>query len=324
MIFRIFSNLFKERPEVVQPKDMPDVQLRVYPTRMRLPMWSGGVKLRTALSSFRIVDHKVSRISPDFEPKKGLCRVAFAPEIEPTISPEPLVDKLSREIPVDGTEIVEWMHVSAAEKIVMQQRIAEYNRLGSEVAGANGDPKIPGVVIEDLSYRSQTGSEVGRQGYGIAVSPRGYFNVPVYGKTAGIFSDYLSWGSISNVYTFQWCASLLKWRSLAETPIYQRVGFYSDYRGNVAPNFFAQIPVSPRPRATVTLVMSTNDSQTVTINFRDPTNYTRVLGTRQLDMASGQNSLTFTLSAFPFVPPVCSEIQPEDKKQTTLDSYTVA
>jgi len=71
------------------------------------------------------------------------------------------------------------------------------------------------------------------------------------------------------------------------------------------------------------MVLSSNDRQTIKINFRDPTDYSRVVGTKQFDVASGQSEASFTVTAFPYVPPLISEIQPQDKIQTTLNSYIV-
>jgi hypothetical protein len=155
-------------------------------------------------------------------------------------------------------------------------------------------------------------------------TPRGSFSVPRLGKSAGVFRDLLAWGSISWIGTLQWVGSLLKWKSLAETPVRQTVGFYMDTRGNTAPLFFVQMP--PRPALTVTarLVVETSDRQTLTITFRDPSDYTNVISTRKVDLQSGSNQIEFSLRAFPYVPPLVAEIQPEDNKQTKLNEYTVS
>ena len=116
----------------------------------------------------------------------------------------------------------------------------------------------------------------------------------------------------------------MKWKSLAETPIRQTVGFYRDGLGHSAPNFFVQRPTRPALSVRVRQRFSTDEDQTLTINFRDPTNYTRVVGSRSVDIAAGENEVTYTVSAFPYVPPVVAEIQPEDNRSTKLEEFVVA
>jgi hypothetical protein len=155
-------------------------------------------------------------------------------------------------------------------------------------------------------------------------TPRGSFSVPRLGKRTGVFRDLLAWGSISWIGTIQYTGNLLKWKSLAETPIRQAVGFYMDSRGNTAPLFLAQVP--PRPALTVRarLVVESEEDQELTITLRDPSDYTRVLSTRRVDLLGGGNQVEFTLSAFPYVPPLVAEIQPENNVQTKLNEYTVS
>jgi len=121
----------------------------------------------------------------------------------------------------------------------------------------------------------------------------------------------------------QWTGSLLKWRSLAETPIRQTVGFYMDLRGNTAPNFFVQIPTRPALSVTVRQRFSSDGGQTLGVNLRDPTDYSRVVGTKSVAIAKGTSEVTYTMSAFPYVPPVVAELQPEDARSTKLELFEV-
>jgi hypothetical protein len=181
-----------------------------------------------------------------------------------------------------------------------------------------------GLVVEDIKMESVTGVTVASRGYASVSTPRGNFNVPKMKKSPGVFRDLLTWGSISHIGGIQYTGNLLKWKSLAETPIKQTVGFYMDSAGNTAPHFFVQMP--PRPALTVRarLVVESNDKQTLSITFRDPSDYTKALSTRKVDLQSGGNQVEYTLSAFPYVPPVVAEIQPENNKQTKLNEYTVS
>jgi len=296
---------------------------RFYPTTLRLPVWARPLTLPRALRTFKVSELRARVISREFRLERGLMRSPYKPTFRPVLDPADILNSIRAEAPVDGREIVEWMQISAAENVVMQARIAEYNRLGSQLVGDNGDPYIPGVVVEDIKFNSETGSRIRTRGFAIATTPRGSFNVPSLGKNPGVFRDLISWGSISYVGTVQWIGSLLKWKSLAETPIRQTVGFYRDYRGNSAPNFFVQRPTRPALTVRARQRFSTDEDQTLTINFRDPTNYTRVVGSRSVDIARGESEVTYTVSAFPYVPPTIAEIQPEDDTQTKLEEFVV-
>jgi len=299
-------------------------EARVYPTTFRLPVWVRPVTLGTAISRLRVSDFKVRQISPTFERTKGLARSLYAPEFPLALRPGDLMERLRAEAPIDGVEIVEWMQISAVENITLQARIAEYNRLGSELSALSGDPYIPGVVVSDIGFNQVLGATVSSQGFAVATTPRGSFNVPSLGKLPGVFRDLISWGSMSWVGTMQWIGDLLKWRSLAETPIRETVGFYSDYRGNAAPNFFVQIPSRPALSALVRQRFSSDGNQTLRVNFRDPTNYSRVVGTKSVAVATGTSEVTYTVSAFPYVPPVVAEIQPQNGLSTKLEEFVVA
>lgn len=299
------------------------IKERLYPTEVRLPLWVRPATLRVALSRLRVSDVMVTRISEIFD-TRGLLRAALFPDAPPVLNPAEYLDGVREIAPVDGTEVVEWMHISAAENAVLQARAREYNRLGSQLVYANGDPYIPGVHVEDIYYVSQLGSKIRSQGFGIARTPRGDFRVPALGKAVGAFRDLISEGLMSYIGSVQWTGTLLKWKSLAETPITQSVGFFRDLAGNVASNFFVQRP--PRPALTVHVrqKFSSNIDQTLTINFRDPTDYSRVLGSRSVAIAAGQCQVEYTVSAFPYVPPLIAEIAPEDNTDTKLDEYIVA
>jgi len=305
-----------------EPGEFREAVVRLYPTTFKVPLWVRPFTLRSAISTLRISDVTVRLVEREFS-LKGIMKSPYRPDIRPVLDPSEIMPEVTAMAPIDGTEIVEWMLISASENIVMQARISEYNALGSELKGQSGDAFIPGVVVEDVRFESITGATVSSRGYAVARTPRGNFNVPNMRKAAGIFRDLLSWGSISWCGAAQWVGNLLKWRSLASTPIRQVVGFYMDHVGNVAPQFFVQQP--PRPALTVTVrqLIESNDRQTVTMRFRDPSNYANVLATRQFDVATGQSQVTFTLSAFPYVPPLVAEVQPEDHKQTKLNEYVV-
>lgn len=296
--------------------------VRFYPTTISFPAWARPLAIQGALARLKITEPEVKQVSPEFT-LTGLQRSFYKPEFIIALDSREVLRRVQAEAALDGVEVVEWMRISAAENIVMQARIAEYNRLGSQQVGQSGDGYIPGVVVEDIKYVSQTGATVRSQGYATIATPRGNFNVPSLKKSPGVFRDLISWGSMSYLGAVQFTGSLLKWKSLAETPITQAVGFYMDAAGNTAPNFFVQRPPRPALSVTVRQTFSSDKDQKLKINFRDPTNYANVVGTKSVAIATGTSQVTYTVSAFPYVPPLVVEIQPEDNRQTKLEAYTV-
>jgi len=301
------------------------VPVRFYPTEITLPLWfrKRAVLPRINMFRLRISDISVRRITTRFEPPRGLVRPLLDTRFRPSLRAEAYLNTIRAEAPADGVEIVEWMHYAHADRLTLSARCQEYNRLGSQLVSDSGDPYIPGVSVEDCKYEKMRGREVRARGFAIANTPRGNFNVASLGKGVGVFRDLLTAGTISYVGSIQFVGNLLKWRSLASTPIRQTVGFFMDSRGNVAPNFFEQLPIRPKLTVTVRQRISSSDAQTLSLTFRDPTDYTRVLGTREVDVAEGTNELTWTMSAFPFVPPVVNQTQPEDDVETSVEEYVV-
>jgi len=295
-----------------------------YPTRVRLPLWArrNALTLRGALERLRISDLSVSRISSEFKPRM-LMRPFLDPRLPESLDARTYLDVTVREVPTDGVEVVEWMQIAHADRLTLSARALEYNRAGSQLVYDNGDSYIPGVTVEDLRFRKESGSTVRTRGYGIADTPLGSFNLPTLKKSTGVFKDLISAATMSYCGSVQWTGNLLKWKELATTPIKQTVGFFSDARGNVAPNFFEQLPTRPKLTVTVRQTFSSNDAQTITMKFRDPTDYSRVLGTKTVDIPAGTSQVTWTMSAFPYVPPTVAEVQPQDETQTSLEEYVV-
>jgi len=294
------------------------------PSTFVMPIWCKGLVIGQAVRSFRVEEVRTRRVGR-FD-MRGLMPSPIASRFPTALKPESLLPTIRKEHPIDGTEIVGWMHTSIAENATLQARIQEYNRAkpASYATGDATDPRYPGLTVEDMKIQSDSGHTVRRRGYAIASAPEGNYNVPFPEKATGIFGDKLSWGSTSAAGAVQWNASLLKWTKLAETPISEKIGFYMDGRGNQAPHFFAQAPRVPKPRVSVKQVFDSEEPQTIVVRQRDPTDYTRVISENNVDLDEGSNEVSYEVTAFPYVPPTVAEIQPEDNKSTTISSYTVA
>lgn len=297
-----------------------EFEVKFFPTRLTFPTWCPPSLARRACRTLSIGTPRIKRIRelPTF---RGLSRSPLMPEIEPFIDPLDRREEILAGIETDGVEVVDWMLDSWMNAVALSARETEYNLAGSQMTTGSGDGYIPGVKAEDIHAKKQRGRDVSRQGYFVLVTPRGNTNVPRYGKATAIFKDLLAWGSNTYLGSVQYGANLIKWKELASTPIRRSIGFFKDSRGHVAPNFFVQRPSRPAMSVTARLSIDSNDNQTININFRDPTDYTRVSGSKSFDVAKGTHEVTFTLTALPFVPPVVAEIQPEDGVSTSLNSY---
>lgn len=296
--------------------------LRLYPTEVRLPAWARPLSIKASLPTLTLTDLDVKLVNEAFT-LKGLMRSPYRPDLKPVLDPSEIVEDIRAIAPVDGTEVVEWMQLAAAEYTVMQARIAEYNALGSQLVGGSNDAYIPGLVVEDVMMESVSGAVVSSRGYVTVYTPAGNYTCPNLGKSTGIFSNHLSWASIVWTRVVQFLANLLKWKSLASTPIKQTVGFFMDGAGHVAPNFFVMQTSRPMVRARTKLVFESNNEQTVTLNFRDPTNYKNVLLTKSFKIPAGTSTVLFTITAIPYIPPLVTEIQPQDNVQTKLNEFVV-
>jgi hypothetical protein len=298
-----------------------EVRQRLYPTRARLPMWFRPVLGMTAFQSLRVQGFDVRRVSDRFD-VSGLMRSPLRPDFPVTLNPADHIPRIRAIAPIDGTEIVEWMHTAFAENIVLTARVEEYNRLGSQLVGTTGDCAVPACIVEDIRYRSQPGSEIQRQGYAVVVTPQGSYNVPVEGAQTGIYKDLLTWGSIPSVFNYQWTGVLLKWKELAETPINRSVGFHMDSACNTAPQFFLATPPRPKVMARHVITLSSNKDQKVKLVYRNPSDYTKVLANFTVDVPQGTSDIIVSFVGFP-VPPMVAEIQPDRCVQTKLERYEV-
>jgi len=301
---------------------------RFYPTELSLPVWARARRLTTALARLELRDIRVKtlRAEPDFT---GLLRPSFAPTFPVALDPREYLDRIRTEAPTDGAEIVEWMQGAFVDNAILDCRINEYNRLGSQVIGTSNDAYIPAVVVEDCNFRSELGRDIGSRGYGILQTPRGNFNVDAGGKAKGIASDLLTWGAIPWVGSMQWTGTLMKWKSLANTPITSTIGFPTSINPTTraflsGPQFVVMNPSRPALRVAVTQVFSVSEAQRLNIVYRDPNDYTRVLAQDWIDLPAGQNQVNYTIVSFPYVPPTVHDMQPEDNKIIALNQFTTS
>jgi len=231
----------------------------------------------------------------------------------------PLVEA---EAPVDGVEIVEWMHDCVAASVVLFGVTEAYDRLGSRLLVQSGDPYIPGVnVSSDYKYKSWRGATVSSRGYAEAITPVGTVRVPAEGCLTVASGKFLGWLAALKIRVEQWKGVLMHWAELASKPIKERVQ-HANIDGLVAPQFFNIPAPLALPVNRTTVVVTSDKPQTVSFKGRSPTDYGTVMFDFKQDIPSGETSIVYRVIGLPRVTAHVLEIQPEHGTATIVDSIT--
>jgi hypothetical protein len=265
----------------------------------------------------------VKLVSSKVDLLAGLARPLTLSWVANAIDSSVAREQISRDVPVDGVEVVEWMQWAAADNAVLEAMEIEYNRLGSQVVSGSGDAYIPGVRVGDLRGESVRGNIVLSRGYGVVVTPYGSYNVPVGGKTTIATGDLLAWAAIPWANIVQWVLTLIQWRDLTTLPVRQRVRFASS-SGLVAPQFFLYVARLPLPLVTFRIRITSDREQEVVLRGRGTRgSYETVVYETKFKIESGENEVLCNVAGIPFVQSHTVEIQPSDDTQTVLDSLEV-
>jgi hypothetical protein len=273
--------------------------------------------------SLSITKVDVKLVSPKVDLLTGLARPLTLAWVANAIDSSIAREQISRDVPVDGVEVVEWMQWCAADNAVLEAMEVEYNRLGSQVLTGSGDAYIPGVRVGDLRGESVRGEVVSSRGYGIVITPHGNFRVPVGGKTTIAIRDLLAWATIPWSSYLQWVLTLIQWRDLTTLPVRQRVRFASS-NGLVAPQFFSFVSRLPLPLVTFRIRITSDKEQEITLRGRGTRgSYETVLYETKFNVEAGDNEVVINIVGIPIVQSHTVEIQPSDNTQTVLDSFEV-
>jgi len=270
---------------------------------------------------------KVELKRSEFDLKRGLAASPTLRWLPVSINSANLVEPLRENAPIDGKEIVEWMHIAAADNAVFEGFEEEYRVCsatgGGRVLSKSGDSYLPGVRVGNIRGESVRGSIVQSRGYGNVITPYGSFRVPVKGKALYAFKDLLAWATLPWVAVKQWILTLLQWTSIARAPITSRVRFPSSY-GKVAPNFFHVSTRVPSPVCVMKIGLTSDKAQTVQIRGRGTKgNYHNVLFEDSFQIEKGESEVIYYATGFPFVGAFTLELQPQDGTQTVLDYLEV-
>jgi len=261
--------------------------------------------------------------SPEVDLQTGLLASPTLNWLPVSIESADLVATLQEQVPVDGREIVEWMHVAAADNAVFEGFEEEYRVCsasgGGSIASRSGDGYIPGVRVSGIRAASWRGSYVRSRRYTMVYTPRGSFRVPLGGKALFANRDILAWASLPFTYGIQYIITLLRWLDLARAPITKRVRFPSSH-GRVAPNFFTISTRFPSPVRVMRIGITSDKPQKITIRGRGTKGaYHNVLFSDTFEVDKGQNEVIYYVTGFPTVGTFTVELQPRDGTKTVLD-----
>ena len=293
--------------------------LRYHPTQLPLARWVTPRVMTEGVRNFSFGRPEIRLITPEFDIRRIAIEVSpIFPQLGKVLATEDAVPRLREMAPVDRTEVVEWMHDSAAALAVMSAREVEYNK-HSQVETRSGDAFIPGVRLSSLAFERVSGYTYWSRGYARAFTPVGTINVPRMSLTPIIGRDFLGWAFAGPQWSIQWTGVLAELKRLADR-ITSPVGFPNLW-GRVAPFWVLQQPNRETRRAEVVMVIDSDRPQRMRITFRDPNNYTRVIDAGEIDVPRGRTEIRFVVASYPAVPPVVNEMRPEDGTRTVLNRF---
>ena len=282
---------------------------RYHPTLAVLPDWVDREIMTLGIGNLKIEPPTINPITPEFDIDRIDLEVSpILPQFGKALESSDLLTRLERETPVDGTEIVSWMHDSASATIIASAREAEYNK-HSQWAYVSGDPAAPGVGMAGLSFLSRAGYTVLREGATVNY-PGGRLTMPLESSRDLITPDFLGWAATGKQYGYQWFGMLSQVRQIANK-IEDPTGFLS-YRGMKAPQYALAEAPQEQTMSTTEMIFSLNTPQRIKLDLRSPVNFTDVVDSAEVDLPAGECGLAVTAASYPAVPPLVYQLKPPD------------
>jgi len=240
---------------------------------------------------------------------------------------EEALDEISADVPVNGIDIVEWMHEVTADLIAMEAMATTHENNGGHITFTSGDGKIPGVKLDSRTYfRSDTGKTVASRGYAILITPYGEYKVPNPGKLTIAIRDFLLWAyAKAGRWSYQWPGGILRFDRL---PILSRLSRIRDLASSIisgfsAPTFVYVNTAGFSPFESLDLSVSSSKDQTIVLTARDPGNYANKIFSTKLEVSKGTSEHKIRIISFPRVSPFVLEMQPEDGVSTVFKSMSI-
>jgi len=235
--------------------------------------------------------------------------------VKPVIKAEEAESQIASVAPIDGEEIVKWMHEAAAANAVLQMSAQSYAGAGGRIEARSGDGYIPGVSLRDVHFESVRSSYVYSRGYVVVYTPYGNFRAPNFAATTVAVRDLLLWVIVRAwSRAIQWIGVLKRWLETATTPLKSSILCEGIY-GFTSPQFILVIPPLGI-RHVDYITFSSDKPQKIVLQFRNPADYSKVLAKVELNIPAGQSTVRLRVFG---VGNYLAHIQPEHP--CTIDKY---
>lgn len=295
-------------------------------TIIEMPKWCTADILKELLFKkpvFHISKLKFTHKSIDFEDiVSKLTGVEWLDGKFQHIDGDKILEIVKKEIPVDGKEILEWMHPAFAANSAISIMSENYIDVNGLAVGRADDPYVPGLVVDDLSFIKEPASVLSENGYARLKSPYGIDRIPLFSKRTVIKQKLLAWAAhIFQGYT-QWTGAIVKWLKLPVNP--KKALPNIRISGLTAPIFLAHIPPRFGFKNVVTMEIASEKDQKVDIYYRDPRNFSVAFFKLSVPVRGNSiNRIKFKIRSLSGVPPMVVQYETPDNGLITVNSYDV-
>ncbi|RLI83672.1 hypothetical protein DRP04_00705 [Archaeoglobales archaeon] len=294
-------------------------------TLIQLPLWSTAEFLAELKGkTISVTKAKISYRSKDFSDiLADMVAVDWIDRKFQNIDTDKIIDMIRSKIPVDESEIMEWMQEAFAANCVISVMSENYKPVGGVVIGKSSDPYIPGLHVQDISFLKEIGKTISERGYAQVKSPYGIDRLNVLSKLTLVKSRMLAWAANTYVAFKQWTGVLLKWLKIPSSPIRGHVSNVV-VKGLASPQFIAHIPPRFGLKNTVYMDIASDRNQIVNMTFRDPRDYTVKLGSIKLPLRENAVAkVKFKLRSFAGVPPLLVQYECPENGLIDVQRYEV-
>lgn len=303
-------------------------------TRMMMPDWAGRAQemlpasAGTALDKLGTLDDETMRVrgvstnqdNSTFNPSNLMGSGIYDEPI--TLDMTELSNWARRTTPVeDEPDVTDWMVPAKAQVSHLRARAKEYDRAGSSMTVASGDPYMPGVNNGQMAFKSERADTISDRGTAtvLADGDRNVsLNVP--GASTVVTPNQLGWAVGTNLQSKQWVGSLMSIGEITNNPS-SPIGFPA-IEGNTGPLFVGHKPSRPSILNRASVGIQSDQAQTVEFKLRSSRDYTREIRSFTQEVPKGQSTTNFRLLALG-INPMVMEINPEDGTKAVLTDYSV-
>lgn len=305
----------------------------VQTSRMKLPDWAGRAKEMLPASSGTTLD-KVSSMSPDTLRIRGVNVTEGSSSFNPsglmgsgiyddpiTLDTSELNEWARTTTPVeDEPDVTDWMVPAKAQISHLKARAREYDRAGSSMTVAAGDPYMPGVNNGQLAFKSERGDTVSERGTAEIITGGDKFDLEVPGSRPIVGKNLLGWGVGSNLQDKQWVGGLLSVEEITANP--DSPIAFPTIEGETGPLFVGHVPSRPAILNRTSVGIMSSEPQTLEFKFRDTSDYTNEVRSFSQDIPKGQSTVSFRMLGLG-IEPMVADIRTENGTKAVLTDYSV-